>query len=1090
MSRLSRTLPWMGVGLAGLLLSTYAVASAYPPFAGQWLSRDLFVDDTETAGYYATIGAPQQFANWLFTYGFLSASDTSAIYYNAGDLGFGREMHCREQPGVFVACYVANHGLGPAGPPAASVADAVNAANNLGQVAMVYTFGAATNPVKFYIYGPDGTLTNGVPLDSQGEKNAPNMCLACHGGSYSSATNQVSGANFLPFDLDSFKYSPQFGYWLADQQEAFRRLNQMVLHTNPTPLIQELITKWYEDTGGINNAGAVFNGSKIAAAYNTNAGDQALYNQVVKPYCRTCHIAQTFYLNDPAQFSSLFSTIWNDVYGDYSMPHAELTSRNFWNSSAPIDLANNEGWALRVTKTADGNDGFCNADCSLREAVNYANTHGGSYVITFDVDGTFVLSLGELLITQKVVILGNGARWTLLDGNGTNRVFHLQGTSANVLLQGVTVQNGFTTVQGGGILNEGGKLFLHASVVRNNISTKTGFWAGAGIANVNTGGTPTLEVSNSTLGPGNNVTGGADGGGLLNLGGILTVTNSTLSGNTAGQGGGLFTQGASSRATVTHSTLTLNHATDTGGGLVAYDHLLLRNSLVAGNTSAGFGYRNCAVAAGASASLQGRNLLGLTGNCPNNPADIIWSGPIEQLLNTGLTPQANGVTSHALVPGSVAIDALGAQAGGPCALPAFDQRNLARPLDGNGDGAAACDIGAHEFVSLTVTSTADVFADDGVCTLPEAVYYNNVGAVASLNLGECPPHVDWIELSGQATYDLTGSPLFVWAGLTINGNGATIRRAGGTGRIFEVANGGNLSLLNVTLRDGHQTGIGDSGSGGALYVRPGGHANVLNSAFLNNAAASWGGGIANQGTLNLANSTLSGNRADVDSGGLDNTGTATLVNVTITNNRADDNEDGAGEGGGLGAFGGMATIKGSLVAGNFDGGGTLHPDVYNSGSLLAATSSGDPTAEGALGPGSELERQRLSAASPSAVSAIYIVSGNYNLIGHVAGNAGIFSGPDDQVGAGGSPLNPGLGGLTGSPPYHPLAGGSPAIDRIAAPACTFISSALGNPLFSLNAPILSDQRGLTRPMNGGGTLACDVGAVEYQPQVFIPVLRR
>jgi hypothetical protein len=49
-----------------------------------------------------------------------------------------------------------------------------------------------------------------------------------------------------------------------------------------------------------------------------------------------------------------------------------------------------------------------------------------------------------------------------------------------------------------------------------------------------------------------------------------------------------------------------------------------------------------------------------------------------------------------LAPGSAAIDAV---IDGTCPPPATDQRGVARPQDGNGDGGAACDIGALELVA-------------------------------------------------------------------------------------------------------------------------------------------------------------------------------------------------------------------------------------------------------------------------------------------------------------------------------------------------------------------------------------------------------
>src|SRR5258707_7158536 len=98
MSHRGHFLLWAGLGLLLLLAASYSVVSAYPPFTGQWLSRHGLVDNTETDLYYNTISAPANFTDWLAAYGF-PANDVQARYYNAGDLGFGRAMHCRQQAG-------------------------------------------------------------------------------------------------------------------------------------------------------------------------------------------------------------------------------------------------------------------------------------------------------------------------------------------------------------------------------------------------------------------------------------------------------------------------------------------------------------------------------------------------------------------------------------------------------------------------------------------------------------------------------------------------------------------------------------------------------------------------------------------------------------------------------------------------------------------------------------------------------------------------------------------------------------------------------------------------------------------------------
>jgi len=143
------------------------------------------------------------------------------------------------------------------------------------------------------------------------------------------------------------------------------------------------------------------------------------------------------------------------------------------------------------------------------------------------------------------------------------------------VLPGVTVTISDLTFKGSNtsysyIYNEG-TLTLTNSTVSGNTAD-----FGGGITNRGT-----LTLSNSTV-SGNMAT--SDGGGIYN-GGTLTLSNSTVSGNMAtGVGGGIYNVGT---LTLSNSTVSGNTATGDGGGIYNGfgDRLTLSNSTVSGNTA-------------------------------------------------------------------------------------------------------------------------------------------------------------------------------------------------------------------------------------------------------------------------------------------------------------------------------------------------------------------------------------------------------------------------------------------------------------------------------------------------------------------------
>jgi CSLREA domain-containing protein len=261
-----------------------------------------------------------------------------------------------------------------------------------------------------------------------------------------------------------------------------------------------------------------------------------------------------------------------------------------------------------------------------------------------------------------------------------------------------TISGNSSTTSGGGIFNSG-----TVTIINSILSSNSARAGGGGIFN----DFATVTVSNTTL-SGNTVTADTSGfgGGIFNYG-MLTVSDSTLSGNSAlavsnSAGGGIHNQGT---LTVSDSTLSGNSATGGGGGINTYGGLtvIVSDSTLSGNSASsgsgidntnGYplkvtgtivadntGSPNCS---GQFSDLQGYNLDSGTSCGFTQTTDLTGTNPLlGPLANNGGPTQ-----TMALLPGSPAIDHGGTAANG---CPATDQRGVTRPQ------GPACDIGAYEY---------------------------------------------------------------------------------------------------------------------------------------------------------------------------------------------------------------------------------------------------------------------------------------------------------------------------------------------------------------------------------------------------------
>ncbi|MBZ4395049.1 hypothetical protein OWM54_33225 [Myxococcus sp. MISCRS1] len=350
-----------GVGLnRSALVSTRnspvdAAPGARTVFLGKKQSNlpSAAAEEAETLQYYAQIQAPATLAAFRTKFGFPN-SEVTATYYNDGDLGIGREMHCRSFPVPSqpngVACYVSNYAEQLNGVPvfggssAIALADAVSRTNEFATVAMVFTPPANTaNSVQFMVYDAQGALAPKAQLDNAADNTfVPGNCLTCHGirATYNPVNNSVSGqAKFLPFDVFSFRYSNAPGFTYAEQANALRSLNDLITRTSPTAAITDFITGMYAPKA-VSDVTAMANDTYVPPQWKqTKQKGLALYNGVVKPYCRTCHMSAgdgSAFL-DQAVFEAYAPIIKTEVCGSgttRTMPQAEHVMRKFWKSGA------------------------------------------------------------------------------------------------------------------------------------------------------------------------------------------------------------------------------------------------------------------------------------------------------------------------------------------------------------------------------------------------------------------------------------------------------------------------------------------------------------------------------------------------------------------------------------------------------------------------------------------------------------------------------------------------------------------------------------------------------------------------------------
>jgi len=155
---------------------------------------------------------------------------------------------------------------------------------------------------------------------------------------------------------------------------------------------------------------------------------------------------------------------------------------------------------------------------------------------------------------------------------------------------------------------------------------------------------------------------------------------------------------------------------------------------------------------------------------------------------------------------------------------------------------------------------------------------------------------------------------------TITGCTFTNNSAAGNGGGID--NAGTVTIADCTLTDNSA----DAGNGGGIFSGSNATLTVDHTTFASNTAATFGGGIRNEGTATVTASGFEFNGAS-HGGGIDNDRLATVTNCTLDNNSAT-------FGGGIGN-GGTATVTNCTLA--YDSGSDSGGGLFNFAGTVTVT---------------------------------------------------------------------------------------------------------------------------------------------------------
>jgi len=435
----------------------------------------------------------------------------------------------------------------------------------------------------------------------------------------------------------------------------------------------------------------------------------------------------------------------------------------------------------------------------------------GGAIVNFDT----TMTIENSTFTSNIVYASNNAGGAVYN-NG------------QLTITGGTFTGNNVSLNNGGAIANLGTLNLAGASISNNSASLGGAIYNSGLE---------IAIENTTI---NENTADLGGGGIANQwigNGSMTITDSTISGNSAPYGGGIHNLSSTGTVNISESTLSDNIATNNGGGILSFGPLELTNVVLANNSASQEG--------GGVLSLESLNVKDSTikENNANNGGGIYSTKDLSvtgtllyknhanseggAIANVGFANiESSEFTNNTAYGGGGIVNSLTGTITISGSTFTNNESNYFGGAIHNFEGNIEVDQSA--FINNAAVSGGAILNDlDGTATITNSIFRQNTatyGAGALGNVGtitvigsEFSQNSATLYGGGAIVNGLDGTAII--ANSTISGNSSV--DGGGVAIVYPDA---STTLINVTI---------SNNTGGGLYIKDG-IAHITNSIIANN----------------------------------------------------------------------------------------------------------------------------------------------------------------------------------------------------------------------------------------------------------------